>query len=105
MTTIREILSHFLPFNSGEKQMIKLGTKVRDKVTGVTGIAIARTEWLNGCARIVVQPQEVKDGKPVESTCVDEPQIEVVDDDHVLTKGRVTNTGGPKDDATASQRQ
>lgn len=84
---------------------IKLGSKVRDKVTGLEGIAIARTEWLNGCFRIVIQPQEFKDGKPVESYCVDEPQLEVVDDEHILTKGRQTSTGGPKDDAAATRRE
>jgi hypothetical protein len=78
--------------------MIKLGSKVKDSITGVTGIAIARTEWLNGCARISIQPQELKDGKPVEVTCVDEPQIEVIEPDNPATKGRRTDTGGPQND-------
>ena len=31
--------------------MITLGSKVRDLVTGKIGFAVARTEWLYGCAR------------------------------------------------------
>jgi hypothetical protein len=79
--------------------VIKLGSKVRDKITGLTGIAVGRTEWLHGCARISVQPQELKDGKPCEISSYDEPQIEVLDDEHILTKGRSTATGGPRDEA------
>ncbi len=33
---------------------IELGDKVRDTVTGFTGIAIGRAKWLYGCDRIVV---------------------------------------------------
>lgn len=84
--------------------MIELGTKVRDRVSGVQGIAVARTEWLNGCTRVTVQPQELKDGQPVETTTVDEPQLEVVGRKHPLREGRLLGTGGPKDDRSALRR-
>ena len=54
---------------------IKLGTKVTDSITGMTGIAIARTDWLYGCVRYGVQPEELKDGKPVEAQWFDEAQL------------------------------
>lgn len=58
---------------------IELGSKVRCKVTGFTGIAIARTQWLTGCMRITVQPQELdKDGKTRDTGCFDEPMLEVL---------------------------
>ena len=57
---------------------IKLGQKVRDTLTGLEGVAISRTEFLYGCVRVGVQPFEVKDGKPVDATWIDEPQLEVV---------------------------
>ena len=59
--------------------MIQLGDKVKDTVSGATGIAIARTEWMHGCVRIFVQAQETKDGKPAETFSVDEPQLVVVE--------------------------
>lgn len=59
---------------------IKLGQKVRDKITGLEGITVVRSEFLFGCIRFGVQPQEVKEGKPAEWVYVDEPQLEVVKD-------------------------
>ena len=58
--------------------MIELGTTVKDKITGLTGVAVARTEYLTGCARISVQPTEVKDGKTAEWVAFDEGQLDVV---------------------------
>jgi hypothetical protein len=40
----------------------------------VKGIVIGVHEWLYGCQRVTIQPEEAKDGKPAESFCIDEPQ-------------------------------
>lgn len=53
------------------------GTRVRDKITSYTGIITARTEWINGCKRYVVQAQQLKDGKPVDVEGIDESQLEL----------------------------
>ena len=58
--------------------MINLGDRVKDKITGLGGIAIGVTNWLYGCRRFVIQPEEGKDGKPAETFVVDEPQLDVV---------------------------
>ncbi len=39
---------------------IKLGDRVKDKVTGYTGIVTGITTWLNGCARMGIQAETVK---------------------------------------------
>jgi hypothetical protein len=57
--------------------VIKLGDPVRDKITGYKGIVVARTEWLNGCVRLVVQARKLHEGKPVEPQTFDEPQLEL----------------------------
>lgn len=57
---------------------VRPGDRVKDKITGTTGIVVARTEWLYGCVRVTVQPEESKEGKPAESFVVDEAQCEVV---------------------------
>lgn len=62
----------------GDRYRLELGTKVKDKVTGLTGIITTRTEFLHGCVRVGVQPQELKDGKPVDPVSFDEPQLEVL---------------------------
>lgn len=33
-----------------------MGKLVRDKISGLEGIVVARTEWLYGCIRLNVQP-------------------------------------------------
>lgn len=72
---------------------LKLGDKVRDTVTGLEGIAIAKTEWLNGCFRWTVQPPIDKDGKVPEAHSVDEHQLIVVTEKtHVPNRA----TGGPR---------
>lgn len=57
---------------------IVLGSKVRDRVTGFKGIAVAKNEWMNGCKRIAIQSDTLKDGKPLDVEWVDIQQIEVI---------------------------
>ena len=76
---------------------IKLGQRVRDRLTGLEGTVISRTEFLYGCVRVGIQPLEVKDGKPVDSSWVDEPQCDVIDD----TPAKMAEPRhGPRPDAT-----
>ena len=64
--------------------MIKLGLIVRDKVTGLVGVAENRATFLYGCDRYFVQPQIDGDGKIDEGRRVDEPQLEIMEDDPVM---------------------
>jgi hypothetical protein len=57
---------------------VKLGDRVRDKITGFQGIVIGVTDWLYQCRRPIVQPEEVKDGKMPDSQSFDEDQLEVL---------------------------
>lgn len=58
-------------------KMIQLGSRVRDIITGMHGVAVARTEWLYGCARIGVESTDLKkDGKPSDSAWFDEQRVE-----------------------------
>jgi hypothetical protein len=78
--------------------MIELGNKVRDTLTGFTGIAVGRTTWLYGCTRIAIEPNKLgKDGKPAEPHWFDEQRIEVI----AKSKPKVSadsraKTGGPQ---------
>ena len=58
---------------------IPLGTIVRCRVTGFTGVAENRATFMYGCDRYCVQPQVDKDGKLPDSIMVDEPQLEIVE--------------------------
>lgn len=94
---------------------IELGDKVRDKITGFTGIAVATSIWLYGCNRIVVQPTELdKDGGKKCTDTFDEFQLEILEKS--VVKGANTpapaepekapraKTGGPQDDKAAFKR-
>ena len=80
--------------------MFKLaGNLVRDTVTGFTGIATGRAEYMYGCNRIQVEPKELKDGAPIESCWFDEQRIEVVKaDTPKVSKDSRAMSGGPQND-------
>jgi hypothetical protein len=60
---------------------IKLGQKVRDRVTGYKGIAECITTWRYGCIRIGVRTQKLDEkGLPQELIHFDEPQLEIIED-------------------------
>jgi hypothetical protein len=74
--------------------MIKLGKTYQDKISGFEGVAVARTDWLYGCVRITLQPKKLHDGKPVDSSTFDEPQlVEVAEEPIKAPKG---SRGGPR---------
>ena len=60
--------------------MIKLGQKVKDTITGLEGIVVAKTKWLHGCVRITIQPKVGEDGKVPDNYSFDEPQAEIIED-------------------------
>jgi hypothetical protein len=72
---------------------MNLGDKVKDKVTGFTGIVAGRTTFLHGCVRCGVQCDELKDGKPLDVIWFDEPQLKLVKADAVCEGDH--DTGGP----------
>lgn len=58
---------------------VENGDKVRDMVSGLEGIVVGETKYLNGCVRFIVQPKINKDGKVPESEWVDEQQIKILE--------------------------
>lgn len=74
--------------------MSLLGKKVKDRVSGFTGIAVSEHRYINGCMRITIQPEVDKDGKLPETATFDEPQLEIVISKKKI-KGENT-TGGPE---------
>ncbi|WP_320838478.1 hypothetical protein [Zhongshania sp.] len=58
---------------------VPLGTIVKDKVTGLKGVAENRATFLYGCDRYCIQPQAKEDGTVPDSIMVDEPQLEIME--------------------------
>ncbi len=76
------------------KQVSKLGTEVKDRVSGFRGIVISETKYLQGCTRMSVQPPVKKDGTLPDPKHFDEPDLMVVGSG-VAAGG--TDPGGPRD--------
>jgi len=63
-----------------EQKEITLGDKVKDTISGFTGIAISRRTYLTGCNRINVQPRVSKAGAMLNPVLFNEIDLEVVDE-------------------------
>lgn len=79
-------------------KLFALGDVVEDTVTAFRGVVVAKTRWLNGCIRITVQPQELKDGKPIDALGFDVEQLELVRRKAAKAKPLAQATGGPMPD-------
>jgi hypothetical protein len=84
---------------------IKLGSIVKDRISGFTGVVTSRTEWLYGCVRLGVNPQELdKDGKHLEGRTFDEPQMEFIGmhsiaEEHIkITESTIPTVAAPHGD-------
>ena len=58
--------------------MINLGDKKKNKITGITGIAISKVEYLTGCTQYGVVGSVAKDNKYPETHYLDIDRLVVV---------------------------
>ena len=77
--------------------MINLGDKVKDPITGYTGIAYCKTTYLQGCDRIGIQALMVQKKEELpevpELYHVDERQLEILDKVKIMKD--INENGGP----------
>ena len=57
--------------------MIQLGSKVKDKITGFTGIVTGYVTYITGCNQALVVPQVGKDGTSKDAHWFDEQRLVV----------------------------
>lgn len=57
---------------------INHGSKVRDKVTGFTGIVTGHADYITGCDQYLVQPVTNPKGEWVDSRWFDDQRLEVL---------------------------
>jgi hypothetical protein len=69
----------------------QLGEKLKDTVTGLTGIATQKCEMLNGCVQFYLQPPRKKDGDAQKGEWVDDQQLVKLD---AGINRKVSGTGG-----------
>jgi len=75
---------------------LKLGDKVKERITGCEGIVIGRIErieYLWGCIQYAIQGKKDKDGKAPDFQWFDEDRLEIIKkDEYSSTKKK--DTGG-----------
>lgn len=59
--------------------MIELGKKVKDEITGLTGTATAKVEYLSDQICFCVQPSVDEDGKLPDEEWINEERLSVVE--------------------------
>lgn len=69
------------------------GDRVKDRITGLTGIVCCQSRWYNGCVRYAVQAEQLKDGAPADLQHIDEQQLTLVK--AAAVEPKVKDTGGP----------
>jgi len=72
---------------------IKLGDKVRCIITGFTGTAVAKTEFINGCIQWSVLPKGDKTNKMPEDMSIDNQSLEIITPKKKPIRKK--ETGGP----------
>lgn len=73
---------------------MKLGAIAKDRISGFTGVITATSEWLNGCYRVLIEPNYCKDdGTPFEGIWVDWNQVDIANPDTKLAKEYRTKIG------------
>lgn len=74
---------------------VSLGDKVKDTLTGFTGIVTARAEYLTGCNQVYVLPKSEKENEIKGGEWFDMERIEKVADRAVQIKERRTGADIP----------
>ncbi len=88
-----------------KQNMVELGDRVKDKITGLEGIAVGITNYLYGCRRVSIQPEQIKDHKPADWFTIDEPQIEIVKKAAVAGRTIQAEENGPHGPREDAQRR
>lgn len=55
--------------------MLNLRDRVKDQITGFSGVVTGRCEYITGCTQLLVQPPVKDNGDFVESRWVDEDRL------------------------------
>lgn len=77
-----------------ERNTIQLGDTIRDTITGVQGVVVCISKWLNGCETLTVQKRELdKDGRPHDRLAFDVEQVALVEAEPRALPG-LKRTGG-----------
>ncbi|WP_172332544.1 hypothetical protein [Mangrovicoccus sp. HB161399] len=74
---------------------VAMGDKVKDTLTGFTGVVIAHAEHMTGCNQLYVLPQSEKENEIKDGHWFDIERIEKIGDRAVVVEARLTGADVP----------
>lgn len=96
---VEEVEKGFFPTNPVPDSNIKLGSKVKDKITGFEGLAVAKTTWASGNVTIGIEPTTLHEGKPIEAHSFEQQRVELIEEKAPpISKQNSAVSGGPQND-------
>ena len=78
----------------------ELGRRVKDRITGFTGVVTGRVEYITGCNLVLVAPPLGPDGALRDSAWFDEQHVTYVDEERIT----IDNGSNPGFDKAAPVR-
>ena len=87
-----------------QPQIVTLGEKYRDTITGFVGTATSRHEYMYGCVRVTLEGDAV-DGKAPEELSFDEQRLEVARTREIPRATATSGGGRPAPPARTTGRQ
>jgi hypothetical protein len=79
-----------------EENLNYLGLKVKDRITGFTGVVTTVSFDLYGCVQVIINPGIDKDGKIQESAWFDISRLGIIDEDPVIEIPTFDYSKGPE---------
>lgn len=76
--------------------MFELGLEAKDKITGFSGLLIARHIWITGCDQYTISPPKKEDGTLGENYNFDEGRIEIIGPGITVQSVQSETSGGPQ---------
>lgn len=77
-----------------------MGSRIKDSVTGASGVVTCVSYYLNGCVRVLVEPPVDKEGKRPEAFYIDIQQAEIIDEKVAATEETKSVGGPPRTEAS-----
>lgn len=76
---------------------VKMGSKVRDRISGFSGIATAIAVNMYGTQHVAIEPDKCHEGKPVKASWFHSTRIELVEEKvPPVSKSSSARSGGPE---------
>lgn len=70
------------------RKEIEIGDLAKDSVTGLIGVVVCKSTWLNGSTRMTLQPRRLDKGSPLDQQTFDAPALILVRRSVVVDRAR-----------------